>query len=364
MLSLSSSAPRDAFSRGATDASPPADRPLCDHAWIFAQADGRVISPQLLLDEDGSIGGVSNPSVVRWCIEEGIVHFLDQGGATLLRFLVDQRSQPHKLVLVGIDETGRDRTHYLIETERYARAPSAQEVQTIEPIAARRKNLIVLSANAKSLHTQWPQDIDPARRSWDLCLAWYGDEASYSQRPPSEYSVLLRKGTKLQCLHRLFYPGSPVFDYDYVAFPDDDIATSWLDLNRIFQFCADYNLLLGQPALSHDSFIAHPILRQQPDKIVRFTNFVEIMTPFFARSALRRCSGTFHFGESGWGLDTVWPVILGDPKNRIGVIDAVPVRHTRPVATSYDVKAALRDEAMVVRSYGVELRHVEHGYVR
>jgi hypothetical protein len=341
-----------------------ANLPLCAYAWIFSRADGSVISPQLILNEDGEIGGIRNPVAVRWCIEEGAIHFKDQSAATVLKFLVDPTSTPQKLVLAGLDEAGHIKTHYLTETDRYARAPTSEEMQALEPIPNRRKNLIVLSANSKSLHTGWPQNIDPSRRSWDLCLAWYGDETSFLQRPPSEYSVLLKKGNKLQCLHRLCYPGSPLFDYEYVAFPDDDIATSWMDLNRIFQICADYNLLLGQPALSHDSYIAHAILRQQPDKILRFTNFVEIMTPFFSRLALRRCSGTFNFGASGWGLDRAWPVILGDPRNRIGIIDAVPVHHTRPIGLNYDIQAASQDDMMVCRSFGVTTEYVEYGFVK
>ncbi|SFJ06836.1 DUF707 domain-containing protein [Methylobacterium brachiatum] len=350
--------PTDAHTR---NPSKQAEASLCKYAWVFSSVDGSVISPQLILNEDGEIGGIRNPRVVRWCIENEMVHFKDESNATVVRFVIDRTSTPQKMVLAGIDESGQIKTHYLRETDRYARAPFSQEIQVLEPIANRKKHLVVLSANSKSLHTQWPQDIDPNRRSWDLCLAWYGDETSFSQRPPSEYSVLLRKGNKLQCLHRLCYPGSPIFDYDYVAFPDDDIVTSWRDLNKIFQLCVDFNLILGQPSLSHDSYISHSILRQQPDKIVRFTNFVEIMTPFFSQSALRRCCGTFHFGPSGWGLDYAWPVILGDPRNRIGVIDAVPVHHTRPVGQSYDTEAACRDLQMVCQAYGVTADYLEYG---
>ena len=37
----------------------------------------------------------------------------------------------------------------------------------------RRRNLVVLRANAQSLHTQWPTNIAEEDRNWDLCISWY-----------------------------------------------------------------------------------------------------------------------------------------------------------------------------------------------
>jgi hypothetical protein len=56
------------------------------------------------------------------------------------------------------------------------------------------------------------------------------------------------------------------------------------------------------------------------------------MAPIFRRAALERCAPTFSESPSGWGLDWLWPVLCrAAGLGRIAVIDATPVRHTRPV---------------------------------
>ena len=47
----------------------------------------------------------------------------------------------------------------------------------------------------------------------------------------------------------------------------------------------------------------------------------------------------------GWGLDAHWGAVAAEHGWPVGVIDATPVRHTRPVAGGYDQSAAL-DEAV------------------
>ena len=65
---------------------------------------------------------------------------------------------------------------------------------------------------------------------------------------------------------------------------------------------------------------------------MRYGRFVEVMAPIFSREALEVCKPTFVESRSGWGLDWVWPALCRDAVlDRIAVIDATPVRHTRPV---------------------------------
>ncbi|MEJ7660045.1 MAG: DUF707 domain-containing protein [Hymenobacter sp.] len=58
---------------------------------------------------------------------------------------------------------------------------------------------------------------------------------------------------------------------------------------------------------------------------------VEVMAPLFSQDALRQCLVSFNENKSSWGLDSVWPKILGYPQNKLGVFDAVVMEHTRPV---------------------------------
>ena len=61
------------------------------------------------------------------------------------------------------------------------------------------------------------------------------------------------------------------------------------------------------------------------------TNFVEVMAPVLTRELLQRVLPTLIENESGWGLDYLWAMYVDRPREDIGVIDAIQIRHTRPV---------------------------------
>jgi hypothetical protein len=83
------------------------------------------------------------------------------------------------------------------------------------------------------------------------------------------------------------------------------------------------------------------------------------MAPLFSREALAACAPSFGESASGWGLDWVWPLLCERAGlDRIAVIDATPVRHTRPVGgelyrnhPGLDPRA---DAARLVRRYGLQ----------
>ena len=47
--------------------------------------------------------------------------------------------------------------------------------------------------------------------------------------------------------------------------------------------------------------------------------------------------------QMGWGLDAYWSALAERKGWKLGVIDAVPIRHTRPVAASYPRDAAVAE---------------------
>ena len=99
----------------------------------------------------------------------------------------------------------------------------------------------------------------------------------------------------------------------------------------MFAFFHAYRLCLAQPALTQDSYCTWKLLRQDPSCHLRFTQFVEIMAPLFSRPALGVCAASFSESSSGWGLDWLWPRLCNEAGlDRIAVIDATPVCHTRP----------------------------------
>jgi hypothetical protein len=111
---------------------------------------------------------------------------------------------------------------------------------------------------------------------------------------------------------------------------DDDIGCTQSDVNRLFDICRQYRLQLAQPALTPDSYISHVLTLRNRSFTLRFSNFVEAMAPCFSMEFLQKAWPTFSEVQSGWGLDSLWPRLLPDWKS-IAIVDAVAVRHTRPV---------------------------------
>jgi len=71
-------------------------------------------------------------------------------------------------------------------------------------------------------------------------------------------------------------------------------------------------------------FLHNPLTR------LRFVNFVEMMCPVFSASMLSRALPLFSV-KLETGIDLLWCRLLDEAHYKFAVIDAVSVRHTRPV---------------------------------
>jgi SEC-C motif/Protein of unknown function (DUF707) len=193
---------------------------------------------------------------------------------------------------------------------------------------AMRSFLVVVRAGDQSFHKRWMKKGEP--RQWDLLVDCYGQTPDYHD----EFADFTTSGgvAKFPSLAAID-TANPGFlrAYEAVFLPDDDLELDFADLDRLFEFFMNHGLLLAQPSLSHDSYYSMPICRHCALFDLRFTNFVEIMAPMFSRAALATCIATFGESVSGFGLDVVWPKLLGDPDDRIGIIDAVQMRHARKI---------------------------------
>lgn len=199
------------------------------------------------------------------------------------------------------------------------------------PEGPKRPYLVIVRTGGGSLHPTWAKDIAPEQRNWDLMLSHYDGN---SEPNIMDADIAIRQGAfKFSAIHRLFQDIPFLSSYKAVCLCDDDILTSWSALNRLFDLFDAYNLDLAQPALTRDSYYSMDICLQQPECLLRFTNFVEVMVPVFSAKALAKCLPTFDGAVTGWGLDFVWPHLLGNPHHKIAVIDEIAVKHTRPVAS-------------------------------
>lgn len=96
---------------------------------------------------------------------------------------------------------------------------------------------------------------------------------------------------------------------------------------------------MAQPSIQSPHGLSHGITKHRPcppplrhpdgktthSVVGRLTNFVEIMAPVFTREAWKEFYGYLEpDNRSGWGYDYI-------PLGRKGVVDALPVVHTRAV---------------------------------
>ena len=117
-------------------------------------------------------------------------------------------------------------------------------------------------------------------------------------------------------------------------FPDDSIEAEINDLNKLFKLVRQYNLLLGQPSYTTNSFFEF----NTTISTYSFLKYVKIVDPFcpvFQKEALKCCLEFFKISRSGCGIGALWAKLLGYPKDKIGVFDSIKVFHNKP--TEYEM---------------------------
>jgi hypothetical protein len=141
-------------------------------------------------------------------------------------------------------------------------------------------------------------------------------------------------------------PVTGVLRADWVLVVDDDVDLPERFLDRMIGIAERHELALAQPAQSLASHAAWPVTRRRRGSLLRESRFVEIgPVTVFRRDALEELT-PFPALRYGWGLDVHWAAIAQERGWRLGIVDALVVRHeSGGVAASYDSEAAL-DEAL------------------
>jgi len=188
-----------------------------------------------------------------------------------------------------------------------------------------RRNLVICRTGRDSLHPGWLGD--PSSRNWDLIVSAYDDDAPLTGE---EIFVHRFAGAKMPGLADFFARHwDLVAPYERIWLPDDDLDADRATIDRMFDLASHHDLRLFQPALTRDSHISWVITLQHAGFALRFTNFIEIMAPAFATPLLAQLRDSFTTSVIGWGLDFFWPRFT--QLGQTAIIDAAPVRHTRPV---------------------------------
>ena len=128
---------------------------------------------------------------------------------------------------------------------------------------------------------------------------------------------------------------------DWTLIVDDDVVLADGFLDGFIALVETFGFDLAQPAQTLASHAAWPSARRRPFVIARQTNFVEIgpVTAISRRTA--EVLLPFPPVRMGWGLDLHWGALAQQHHWRLGIVDALPVKHeVRPVGGGYSVAEA------------------------
>lgn len=142
-------------------------------------------------------------------------------------------------------------------------------------------------------------------------------------------------------------------EFDWIVVTDDDVMLPAKFLDRFLYLTSRYDLKIAQPAHRFHSFASFAITKRQWAVLARRTTFVECgpLTAFH-RSTFGKIL-PFPSSRWAWGLDLYWADIARREGWKIGVIDALPIRHYRPVAKTYNGKEAIAEARELLRQKGI-----------
>jgi hypothetical protein len=151
-------------------------------------------------------------------------------------------------------------------------------------------------------------------------------------------------GGKFENLNRVLETSPPPEEFDWTIVVDDDVALPPRFLDRFLGLCGRFGLDMAQPAQTLRSHSAWRVTKRRPLSALRETRFVEIgpVTAFRTPAATELLP--FPAVRFGWGLDLHWAAVAGERGWRLGIADALPVRHaSAPVAAAYGRSEAIEE---------------------
>ena len=187
----------------------------------------------------------------------------------------------------------------------------------------KNKNLLFTSAGD---NTEFYKLWTGKEKNYDIWVVYYDDNNSiYNKYKSYCNKIWKRKGSKFQnfnYIYKNYY--KELMKYDNFFIIDDDILINTSDINKLFNYIKQYDLLICQPSLKIDSKVSHTITLSQDDNILRFTNFIEVNAPLFSKEALNNFMKYYDDILIGWGIDYLYIWANGKHhKNKYAIIDNV-----------------------------------------
>ena len=203
--------------------------------------------------------------------------------------------------------------------------------------------------------------------AWDLMEIYFAkkDQEAIAADPlKSDADWIIyehdRNMRKFAIIKRIFEAFPELFDYESVMMLDDDLVPVGCKVADIFTLFRETGCRIGQPALSKDSYWSHDIVIQNAGFRWRRTNFVEVMCPIMTVAAMRMYLPLFNETISAFGLDYYWSTQEWHHYGGLAVLDATPMRHSRPVGGGMAYQGLSPDEDWVMFFRKHKLKNFRH----
>jgi hypothetical protein len=150
--------------------------------------------------------------------------------------------------------------------------------------------------------------------------------------------------------------GKSLSRFDWLLIVDEDIAVPRGLLDILIGEALQRGFKVAQPAHRFLSYATFDVTQRKWAAVARRTRFVECgPVSLFHRDTFAELI-PFPSSRWGWGLDIYWAEVARRNGWPIGVIDAAPIRHLRPVAGSYDPKEATEEAIRFLTTFGIAPR--------
>ena len=197
------------------------------------------------------------------------------------------------------------------------------------------KSLIVITWDGVSKPLEYVlQDVE---RNFDLLIF------DHSAKAPKELVAHLNptfyvstrtenKGQVFYEVYKYLYPNNEE-RYEYIGVIDDDIYTSYSDLNKLIFIGQINHLDVFQPSITQDSYHDHQRFIHKAGIQIHETNWVEIMCPFYKEEIFKAISPYCKLTISGQGIDIYLIPCLQKilQLNKTAVVHAIQIKHCRPI---------------------------------
>jgi hypothetical protein len=162
-------------------------------------------------------------------------------------------------------------------------------------------------------------------RNFDVAARFYEAPGLNEELACDAEYVLTGGLSKLHAAYQFITQYKLESAYEGFLFLDGDLEFKARELSSFLSLVQALGLDLAQPSVSRDSYSYWRMAYHQPRSLFRETSFVEVMAPYFSRSALEKTLLTFPRSISSYGLDHVWPSLI--EHQAVGVVDVFQVRH-------------------------------------